>query len=63
MADTERLTVDIPADVKRTLKAEAALADLTMGEATTDALRDWFAWRRQQRARDTVSAAEARPGH
>jgi len=64
MADTERLSVDIPGDVKRLLKSEAALAKVKMPDAVTDALRTWIAARQRERAQaaEVAEAFKARSG-
>lgn len=64
MADTERLTVDVPPHVKRTLKAEAALLDMNMGAAVAEAVTEWCTRHQRERAQaaEVEEAFRARTG-
>lgn len=39
--DTERMYVDVPAELKRRVKAAAALRGLTMNEAVAEGMETW----------------------
>ncbi len=52
-----KVTLDIDADLYRSLKVEAARTDRTVREIVTDAISDWL--ENREEAEDRASAAEA----